>query len=342
MKTRLKKASYFLYLLLAAVFLLEICFRFQLVDFYANEWELLNTDRKAGKTKVLVGGDSFSATQNSYVAQLRQLHPTWVIANAAVPGTGPVEAGILLPQRIQSEQPDLFIYQLYVGNDLLDIDHPVNWKELGWARNVYWSMTDYVRSMGFVNYRLGQFRRSFYDDAPTEGNPQLTNTFSPEKYYKRAQLLFQAEPQLIDNSALLQNGREISFQTVQSEVEDLIECLPENTPVIILVIPHCAQVNEQYQQNMTALGAKINNSTDLLQVHYPFVEELEKKFAEQPLIHIANPLATLRKADWEQGAVYYANDPHLSPLGQEIIATFLSRKLNVILDGKIPLAGTKN
>ncbi|MEL7223064.1 MAG: hypothetical protein AAGJ93_17200, partial [Bacteroidota bacterium] len=119
----LRGILYLLFLLVATILLLEVSYRWNIVDFYGANLRRLNTEELGTKSdlpSVLVIGDSFSADMSSYVGFLRDSLREHRIINAAVPGTGVRQHQRFFKQRIREFQPEMLIYQLYVGNDLLD------------------------------------------------------------------------------------------------------------------------------------------------------------------------------------------------------------------------------
>ena len=70
-----KKFLYLLYLVVIVVILMEVAYRFQIIDFYRAELNALNPQRNTAKTTgkktVLVFGDSFTVQTNSWLNQLR-------------------------------------------------------------------------------------------------------------------------------------------------------------------------------------------------------------------------------------------------------------------------------
>ena len=138
---------------------LELAWRFQWIDTYRRELNVLNPTlevQKSGKT-ILLMGDSFTAAQNSWAETLRKLRPNDKIINSAVPGTSVLHANVMLSGRLETFQPDLLIYQIYVGNDLFDLRYPLNWQELSFGRYFYWALANRFRGIGWLNYALGQF-----------------------------------------------------------------------------------------------------------------------------------------------------------------------------------------
>ncbi|MEM9022581.1 MAG: hypothetical protein AAGB22_02480 [Bacteroidota bacterium] len=311
--------------------LLEVTYRFQWVDFYSPEFSILNPSANPDHsgTTVLIGGDSFSADSSGYVSDLRKQLPQHQILNAAIPGTGIIEAATVLPGRIAHYQPDIFVYQLYVGNDLLDISHPIDFQANSIARNLYWMASDRARSLAFMNYRFGQLKSSLFGEAPLSAMPVTDEReFDPPLYAARSHLYFKAEPNLVSNSVNLTNGREEDMSRLVDELQGLTDQLPETCRIYLLVVPHCAQLNDRYLFRMTQVGAAFPEPGQLLETEFPFLRQLELAYANDERCTVINALPALRARDSESDPVYYANDPHLNPRGKRVLAELLFRELS--------------
>jgi hypothetical protein len=131
---------------IAALLIFEFIYRDQLIDTFRaelkayNSPQVLNMDER--KT-LLVMGDSFSAGNTSYPAWLRFFQDDYRVINAGVPGIGILEAAATAPRRFEEFKPSIFIYQVYVGNDLYNISYPVNWSNVSFIRNLYWSVAQH-------------------------------------------------------------------------------------------------------------------------------------------------------------------------------------------------------
>lgn len=312
--------------LLVFTVIVEVAFRNFWVDFYTAEFEALNPETdladKNGPT-VLVGGDSFTGVQHSYVQTMRELRPNARIVNAGIPGTGITEAACFLPDRAEEWQPDVFIYQVYVGNDLLDISHPVNSEHIGTLRKCYWWLSDRMRSLRYINYKLAQFRYRFTNEvgnAPSE----LDEEFSVESYSAREKLNFAAEPELVYNSAFLEGGRRADFELFVNEFTEVLDALPDSCETYLLVIPHCAQVSELYLDRMHLLGGRFPNGNEMLDWKYPLVMELDSAFQDWAGFQMLSAQPFLQDREEAGFAMYYSDDPHLNPYGQKLLGGVLS------------------
>jgi len=320
---------FFLNLCIALVIflaLLEVAFRNYWVDFYSAEFEALNTasdlSNRNGPT-VLVGGDSFTGVQHSYVQTMRSERPNARIVNAGIPGTGVTEAACFLPDRIAEWQPEVFIYQIYVGNDLFDIRHPVGSEHIGTARKIYWWLSDRLRCVRYINYKLAQFRYRFTTEvgnAPSE----LNEEFSVETYAARQKMNFAAEPALVYNSAFLQEGRRADFEVLLNELDALMDALPDSCKSYLLVIPHCAQVSDRYARNMQVLGAQFPDDVDMLEIRNPLVLGLDSVYRENPRVELLSAQPFLQEVERKGNAIYYSDDPHLNELGHQMLGNVMA------------------
>ena len=144
-----------------ALLVLEWLYRSQLVDTYTPELHTFNLPQMLApnaKPTLLVMGDSFSASRTSYAGILQDTLQEWRVINAAVSGTGVLQALYMAPKRFAQFHPSIFLYQVYVGNDLFDIRYPTNWRTISPVRNVYWFLANHLRVIGYLNYRLRQVK----------------------------------------------------------------------------------------------------------------------------------------------------------------------------------------
>jgi len=87
----IRGSLYITYLILVVIILLEIAYRYQIVDFYGKHLRGLNSKtvlaNKENKETLLVLGDSFSASPFSYVSHLKDSLPELNVVNASISGT---------------------------------------------------------------------------------------------------------------------------------------------------------------------------------------------------------------------------------------------------------------
>jgi hypothetical protein len=325
-----------------ALLILEWVYRFQLVDTYRPELYTFNPPQVLvldAKPTLLVMGDSFTAGRTSYAGILQDTLQEWQVINAAVSGTGVLQALYMAPHRFARFHPSIFLYQVYVGNDLFDIRYPTNWRAISLVRNVYWLLANHLRVVGYLNYRLRQVKETLASRqghvlslsgaavaAPAAGG---TGTFAVEHYDARVKLYMRAEPALIEDSILVQGNRQHDYAIfLESLVQLLTYCKPAVCRAYILVIPHVCQVDAAFLTYMHQLGARFTTPAALSLPEYPFLVRLRERFTAWPNVHIINPLSQLREAHVQQ-AVYEANDEHLNAAGQQAIAALLRQQLHL-------------
>lgn len=307
--------------------LLELAYRYQWGDFYGVEWSHFNDGKLAEEAKgeILIMGDSFSTSDNGYVELLRKRFPEINIGNSAVPGTGVIEASYMASRRFADRKPDTFIYQIYLGNDLFDLEKPVNWGELGIMRNLYWWSANRMRSLTWVNYKMGQFQ------APPSGDAkEYEEGFSPELYNKREKNYFASDRDWLRGQAEV-GSEEWSSQRERyfDYLHDLLEYPKEHkAQTLFLVIPHCSQLGRPYQDRMEKIGMKPGKEIPSSIKEHAWLRELQEIALNDPTIDLLFPIDLLRETESRGEAVFYQNDPHLNAKGQEVIATALEGWLN--------------
>ena len=327
---------------------LELVYRFQIVDCYAPELNSYNgpfesADQTDERT-ILVQGDSFTAGRDDYPAKMQEALVDYRVVNSAVGGTGVVEARIIAPGRFKTFKPDIFIYQIYVGNDLTNISYPTNWDTLSFSRNVYWSIAEVFRSISFLNYRLGQLFRSGQStenvrpDVQISGRTtngykgKLDTVFSPERYSVRDLMYIKASPSLIEDAALVRGDRQTAYAKLLNELDKLIRfCDPEECRAAILLVPHKAQVTAAYADQMEQLGMTFLDREAMQSKDYPFAKGIRELIEEQKLDHVTvlDSIGVLRESEENGRHVYYQNDSHLNQVGSGILAEFLISELNL-------------
>ena len=321
---------------------LEWAYRAQLLDTYRPELHALNPvplladDRRP---TLLVMGDSFTAERTSYAGILQETFQEWRVINAAVSGTGVLQALYMAPHRFAQFHPTIFLYQVYVGNDLFDVRYPTNWHTISLGRNIYWFLANHLRVASYLNYRLRQRIGTSTSSLPPALSLGVTPAvaaaavptaaFTVEHYDARVKIYLRAEPSLLEDSILVQNHRRQDYAIFLARVEKLLAyCKPEVCRAYVLVMPHVCQVDEAYLAHMRQLGAHFTTPAALRLSDYPFLVGLREHFAAWPQVHIVNPLPTLREAVAQQ-AVYHTHDEHLNAAGQHALAAWLVRQLSL-------------
>ncbi len=309
---------------------LELFYRVQLVDMYKPELRAYNssTDLAEGRDTVLALGDSFTAG-SSYVSYLRLRLSQYRIINGGIPGTGVVQAALVVPHRFGQFHPSIFIYQVYVGNDLFDLRYPVNWQSNSIPRNLYWLIANRLRALSFLNYRFAQMtynKKSLQPDLEHATGAQAL--FSEARYSWRPAIYLRAEPALIEDTVLVRGERARDYERYVGILRNMLgACQSDSCEAYILVIPHCAQLNTRYLNNFRRLGAVFSDPDAFQQVEYPFISRLREELSSMPNVRVVNALPDLRGTEEKGREVYYRNDEHLSAVGHEIVAGLLATEI---------------
>ena len=333
-------AAYGLCCILFILLAVELIYRFQLVDTYLPELKSYNLKEdladSGGRKTILIMGDSMTAGNQNYPAIMRDKLPGYRIINSGVSGTCILETALIAPKRFAEYKPSVFIYQVYVGNDLFEIRHPVNWKAIPFLRNVYWVLSNHLRSLVYLNYRLMQRfvglhqalsgtrdSRSSKEQGVGTGIAQ-SKTFSAEMYTSRTRINLQAEPYLLENQIMAEGNRKKDFEIFLNKLKVVLSlCKEGECQAYILIIPQCCQTNDYYLENMKLIGAKFNHPTEIHKGEYPFVTETKKALAYKSNVSVLNPIQSLRKGETEGKSMYFQDDEHLTEDGQAAIAEFI-------------------
>ena len=309
---------------------LEFFYRFQVVDMYKPELLAYNSskDLTEGRDTLLALGDSFTAG-SSYLSYLRPLLPQYRIINGGISGTGVVQASLVARRRFHQFRPSIFIYQVYVGNDLFDLRYPINWRTMSATRNLFWIAAQRLRVLSFFNYRLAQliFTQKFLQRA-ADNTTDMKTPFSPERYTERPVLYLKAEPGLIEDTVLAKGNRAADYLEYLGLLRNMLAVCQSPCEAYILVIPHCAQVNSRYLNNFRNLGAVFSIPDALESVDYPFISRLRQELSSIPNVKVVNALPVLRAAEEQGEEVYFRNDDHLTPKGHEIVAALLNKEIS--------------
>jgi hypothetical protein len=323
----------------ASICLLEVGYRLQIIDFYKPELDSYNRPadfRTPRMTKtVLILGDSFGAdAYDAYPVNLRRALPNFRIINSSIRGIGSLEAGLVAPHRFSQFNPDIFVYQIYVGNDLFDIRYPTNYAKTNLTRWAYWSIANYLRVIAFLNYRLGQISslkglmNRFQGERTTFSAADLVAPFSKELHSHRERMIFLAEPKLLDETINLKGRRGQDFLKLVKNLRYIVEfCHPARCQAFVLVIPHKVQVSREYIGQYEILGATFADKDTLINVDYPFVRTIEAHLADRKNLLILNPLSSIQKIERGGIKLYFANDEHMNPEGQKLLADVLLKAM---------------
>jgi len=326
LKKSMRILGFLAYTLVVVLLLLELAYRFYWVDFYRMELLGLNPSSvlnpKKEQPTILALGDSFTASPHSYLEVLKKSNPDLRIINSGVPGTSIRQAALMAPKRLQRFQPEALIYQIYLGNDLLEFRHPTSSPRLSWVRRSYWWLSDRIQVLGYLNNRLRFLRKDIYNDLPADSSPQTIPQFSPSHYSARSKMHFLAEAQGIEHTVNLSGDRQEDVQEYFKALKKMLANVPEDRTIVLLVIPHCMQVNALYRERMIQLGAIVEQREAIPDINYPFIQALEQSI-DRPNTHLLNALVPLQAAAATK-TIYYENDPHLNVEGQRFLGQFVT------------------
>ncbi|MCB0685489.1 MAG: hypothetical protein KDC53_03155 [Saprospiraceae bacterium] len=324
-KKVLNTAGYIVFVITSALIILEVIYRNYFLDFYRSEFNGLNSTylikNETPKPTILALGDSFTADPRGYVQILRDSLPNQRVINGGIPGTCIKETDIVAPSRIKKFNPRILIYQIYVGNDLLEFNHRINSGKISLLRRSYWFLSDRLYFLSYLNFRLRIFRELLHADLENGEKPKETDSYSPDQYSQRTKLLFEADPNFLENTILVKNSRQGDMSAFLRKLNNLVEAIPKDCSIYILVIPHCAQIDTTYLQRMQQLGAIFLTPKADLEENYPFYVQLKSSIQRDNLYFI-NALPFLRDANQEK-RVFYENDPHLNDHGQTVVGKYL-------------------
>lgn len=264
---------------------------------------------------MLVFGDSFTAHPNGYVDQLRKEHRNFNFVNCAMPGTGPYEMELIAARRIADFPPKCVIYQMYVGNDLIDISPQTSWSKLSVTRNVYWTTKQYFQIFNLLSRRINGIQSDF-DPSQLK---QDEEPFSVEQYSPRTKMLIQANPNYVQQSVMAHSNFETALSSCKESINYLREITPKKVPIYVVIIPHFSQVTKTYNDRYQKLGG----SKTSMRSNYP----LQKEISKLKGIKVLNPITFFREKEKEGVQLYFNNDPHLTKEGQTELFNYLNGHL---------------
>jgi hypothetical protein len=319
-----------------SVGLLELGYRLQIIDFYKAELVSYNrpTDLvgEPGMPKtLLILGDSLGAGERDvYPVYLREALPNDRIINSSIRGTGSIEACLIAPRRFSQFKPQVFIYQIYVGNDLFDIRHATDYGKINLIRWVYWNASNHLQVIEFLNYRLGQISalnalmNKLRGQSATISKADLMAPFSKELHSHRERMIFSADSLLLDETINLKGRRREDFFRLIDNVREIVNSCPlGRCQIFVLVVPHKVQVSREYARQYELLGATFANKDTLMDIDYPFVRELQTFLSDRQNLLVINPLAKIQEMESKGTKLYLVNDEHMTSAGQALLAQSL-------------------
>lgn len=323
MRGALKKFLKICLLVFISACLFEMVYRLYIIDFYKNSFSALNGAENLKNTKAdfLIFGDSFSCFPNGYVEQLKKQNPENKILNFSVSGIGIKQINLFAKQKIEKHNPDVVVYQVYVGNDLIDIKNVTNWETLSFQRNIYWKVSDVFLSLRYLNQNFAFLKQ------PKNLKSDFTSSFDENKYNFREKLLVKANPYYIENSILITEDFELRYQVWKEELESFLHSVSNNRKVYVVFIPHKVQLNSFYSETMEKIEAKFSNCEQVFKVDYPFLEKAKTDFKNNKNVTFLNPLSCFREIDKAENRLYFENDEHLNEVGQQVLTNYLSKEI---------------
>ncbi|WP_299887552.1 hypothetical protein [uncultured Lacinutrix sp.] len=314
-------------IILVTLFLFEICYRYNVIDFYKIQSEGLNTKKELENNNVdlMVFGDSFSATSKAinYLDMLRESSNNFSIVNYSVPGFGIKQVNTFALKKIKKQKPKAILYQVYVGNDLIDVNHLWDLEKFSIARNLYWEASDHFLSLGYLNQRLSFL--NVKKDFRLKG--MVKNEFDANLYDIRTKRFLQYDASYLDNVLLLKGDFKKRYLSWLEHMQDFLDVIPKDVQVYLLWIPHAVQVNDYYYENMKTLGAIFGDQKIIQQNNYPFFYKAEKDLSSYKNVRHLNPLTFFQSKDTTNSRLYFANDPHINYDGNYALHAFLQNKI---------------
>jgi hypothetical protein len=310
-------------------FLFEVLYRNSIIDFYKAETSHLNSEADIANTSVdfLVFGDSFSATAKeiNYIDKLRANNPNASFMNVSVPGIGIRQVNTFASSKIKKHNPKAIIYQIYVGNDLTDVDHLWSWEKFSITRNLYWAVSDYFLSLSYLNHKASVFSPRVNSRTET----MSTDVFNTDYYDERTKRFLNFDASYFNNTLMLKTPFASRYDAWLEEMKTFIETIPKDVPVYLVWIPHCSQVNSYYMDNLNRLGATFEDEIAIQQADYPFFGQATKDLKAHTNVIQVNPLSVFQVNDTNDHRLYFANDPHINDNGNVVLSDFLQSEIGL-------------
>jgi hypothetical protein len=312
---------------LVTLMLFEISYRLYLIDFYKSEHLALNSkkDLEKKQSDILIFGDSFSATSKeiNYVDRLRESYPNKTILNFSIPGTGIRQLNVFAGKKIKQYKPKHIIYQIYAGNDLLDVKKFEDFKKVSVLKYAFWQVSDVFLGLSYINHKSTVFKPKINYRHRT----LKLEDFSVKDYNKRSKDYIEINPRYIEQNSALEDQFINKYNTWLEEIKSLIDVIPNGTKISFVWIPHCSQVNTYYLNNFERLGASFNNKEKHLEVNYKFYLKAVKDLSYLKTLHHVNALEVFKQTDNDTQRLFFPNDPHLNKKGNSILASHLINNL---------------
>lgn len=307
----------------AVLVIVEAGYRVGGLDPHGAELKAFNPDLVTGSwggSTLLALGDSFTAGTESWPFALQStLGEEWRVVNSGVGGTTITHARLAAKRRIRQFDPDVVVFQTYVGNDLLDLRHPRNSPEIGLARRVYWWVVDSgAFAPWYLNHRAAGLaaRRPFDPEVAAEA---VSAPFSVDRFSPRDRWLSQVDSANVERQILVNApSTEAAWRRYEKNLHNLAaQCRESGADLVILVVPHCIQVASVYRERFAALGASWEDEDLLRRSPTPFVTRVREAL---PSARVVDPLQAMQQAESGGARIYSTNDPHLTAEGAWLLA----------------------
>lgn len=295
--------------------ILEVIYRYQWMDFFKPEFKALNSQIDPKKKNILIFGDSFTAHPNGYVDHLKKEHQQYNFINCALPGSGPYEMELMAKRRVSDFPPKCVIYQMYVGNDLTDLQAPTNWSTLSFTRNCYWSSKNYFKIFGLFSRRWSGLQSDFDKGALKQDSAK----FDVKRYSPRTKMMIRANANYVQECVAVGENYREPMERCKTAIRHLRKIVPNSVPIYIVVIPHFSQVTESYNRRYQALSGNKSST----RVIYPFLYKISRVKG----VTVLNPMVYFRDMESKGVQMYFNNDPHLTDEGQFALSAFLDDRL---------------
>ncbi len=337
-----KRLLYFVYLLVICIGIPEVLYRSAAIDFFGKELKSYNPGSvfQASSPFISIFGDSFSAYEKSYVNLLRDSIQGYTVVNHSVSGSGIFETLTLAGSRLKRFPSPIVIYQVYVGNDLANIHKKANRERQGFLKSSYYSVSNYLRILELLNYKMGQWKAIKNMKAQTGIQPLSDKDifkvpFSPLKYSPYEKQALGGDSLLVIESVKAEGDRAQDLQKLIRKIGLLSEIVEKNNgKLFILVFPHCTQINDYYREKYQKMNLAVSEDSVFLSENYPFIQVLESAFEKKENVSVINPLIALRNHDTDTTRTYGENDFHASPFGQKIAGEVLFNELRKTIEKK--------
>mgnify|MGYP003670297724 CR=1 FL=1 len=297
----------------------EICYRYNVIDFYKTEILALNSKKDLEKKNVdiLVFGDSFSATSKAinYVDRLRNANSKQTILNFSIPGTGIKQVNTFAASKIKTYKPKIIIYQIYVGNDLLDVEKFKAFNNISFPKYAFWQLSNTFLSLAYLNHKANVFKSK----VNYRHKAIVDSVFNKESYNRRSKDNININSNYIEETTHLNGVFKAKYTKWLKQIKQFLNEVPKDTEVYFLWIPHCSQVNTYYLNNFKSMNAIFNDEYKHLNIEYSFLNKAREDLKSINNLHHLNLLRYFKTSDTLNKRLYYANDPHLNIYGNYIL-----------------------